>query len=126
MSNHIELGKQGESIAAEFLEAKGYRILDRNWRKQKGEIDIIAMYNGELVFIEVKTSANQWSIPDAKVNAKKLKMLGDTAFAYMEDQGYNWSFRIDIVSIIISKDQPVRIEHYENIGNPWEEDFTAI
>ena len=55
MKDHIELGKTGEDIAVAHLEGKGYRILDRNWRWGKEEIDIIAIDGNFLVIVEVKT-----------------------------------------------------------------------
>ena len=53
------LGAWGESVAAHSLEAQGYRILDRNWRCARGEIDLIAQAGAELVFVEVKTRTGQ-------------------------------------------------------------------
>ncbi|MEL7341821.1 MAG: YraN family protein, partial [Bacteroidota bacterium] len=60
MAAHNELGQQGEDIAAGYLEAKGFQILDRNYRFQKGEIDIVALMldPAELVFVEVKTRSD--------------------------------------------------------------------
>ncbi|HXC61421.1 MAG TPA: YraN family protein, partial [Nitrospiria bacterium] len=49
-----QFGIDGESLAAEFLRKKGYRILERNYRTQRGEMDIIAEEGGALVFVEVK------------------------------------------------------------------------
>ena len=60
MASHNELGKKGEDLAAGFLEAKGYHIMDRNYRFMKAEVDLVALQlePAELVFVEVKTRSN--------------------------------------------------------------------
>ena len=56
--NNIEKGKLGENISVDYLIKNGYKILERNYRNKIGEIDIIALYDGILVFIEVKSRSN--------------------------------------------------------------------
>ena len=58
MYENREIGNLGENIAAKYLESSGYHILDRNFRARQGELDIIAVDNDELVFVEVKTRTN--------------------------------------------------------------------
>jgi putative endonuclease len=76
----INFGKIGEDFAVRLLENKGYQIVARNFRSRFGEIDIIAIYEGELVFIEVKT---RWSLkfgnPEEAVTERKLKKIIRTA-----------------------------------------------
>ena len=55
MAKHNELGAAGESVVAKFLERKGYTIIDRNYRKKWGEIDIVALKKGKIYFVEVKS-----------------------------------------------------------------------
>lgn len=59
MSEHNELGRIGENEAAYYLALKGYTLLDRNWRREKLEIDIVAEWHGEVVFVEVKTRSDE-------------------------------------------------------------------
>ena len=73
MNNH-ELGKEGETRAVEFLWKKGYRILERNFRTKRGEIDIIARNRKEIIFVEVKTRKNlDYGFPSESVNDNKQK-----------------------------------------------------
>lgn len=70
--NKRSVGTQYEKIACEFLEAKGYEIINTNFRNRVGEIDIIAKDNDYLVFIEVKyRKTNSWGNPAEAVNLKK-------------------------------------------------------
>ena len=55
VAHNAELGRHGEQLAVDHLEARGMQVLDRNWRCRLGEIDIVARDGGETVFIEVKT-----------------------------------------------------------------------
>ena len=55
MAKHLELGKKGEILAKEYLEEKGYEILDENWITGKLEVDLVALIDNVIVFIEVKT-----------------------------------------------------------------------
>ncbi|MET0945038.1 MAG: YraN family protein, partial [Flavobacterium sp.] len=58
MAEHNELGKEGEKLAAKYLQENGYEILDRNWTFQKAEIDIIAQKDNYLAIVEVKTRSS--------------------------------------------------------------------
>ena len=55
MAEHLETGADGEQLACRYLEGKGYRILERNWRSGQNELDIIATNKQFLVIVEVKT-----------------------------------------------------------------------
>ena len=76
MYQRHELGQIGEELAALYLERNGYKIIERNFRYKKYEIDIIAKYNKELVFIEVKTRSNKiYGRPIEAVNNIKQKHI---------------------------------------------------
>lgn len=73
MAQHNELGKEGENLAASFLEKNGYIIRDRNWTFQKAEIDIIAQKEAILAIVEVKTrSSIDFGLPQDFVKPKKF------------------------------------------------------
>jgi len=70
------LGDFGERLAAHHLEAKGYRIVARNWRCARGEIDLVAQAGAELVFVEVKTRRGQaFGAPEQGVTPRKAQRL---------------------------------------------------
>ena len=113
---HLEKGEAGERIAAEYIAAKGYRIVAQNFRAGKGEIDLIAWANDQLlVFIEVKTrSDDRFGGPEEAVTLKKQKLLINTAGAYMEQIGYEWVVRFDVVAILMQQNKVLEIRHHED------------
>ena len=114
MNNHIELGKAGEEIAVAYLEGKGYRILDRNWRLGKEEIDIIARDGKFLVIVEVKTrSSNVFAEPETSVTKSKQRILIRIANAYVNYRRQHGDVRFDIVTILISPEGET-INHIED------------
>jgi putative endonuclease len=117
---HIETGKTGEDLAAEYLKAKGWRVEARNWRAGRGEIDIIAWTADDLlVFVEVKTRAYEaFGGPEDAVNARKQDLLARTAGIYMESIGYEWEIRFDIISIILPLQGSPEIRHIEDAFFP--------
>ena len=118
MAEHIDFGKQGEEIAANFLQEKGYEILERNWRNRHKEIDIIAMDGKELVIVEVKTRKNNnYGEPDIAVTRHKQRMLIYAANAYLFRNNMDVDTRFDIISIVFKDGEPV-IDHIEDAFLP--------
>lgn len=118
MSKASELGKRGEDIACEFLEAKGYNILDRNYRFEKAEIDIAALMlePAELIFVEVKTRSGAFAHrPEESVSAQKQQHIFRAADAYLYEKGMaSVPVRFDIIAIqILANGEPV-IHHIED------------
>jgi putative endonuclease len=98
---HLITGKQGEDAAAQYLLLQGYRILEKNWRFEKAEIDLIATIENLLVFIEVKTRNNEnFGYPEDAVKPKKQALIAKAADAYIELNHYRGEVRFDIVSVI--------------------------
>lgn len=101
----VRLGRGGESLAATWLEARGYRVVARNWRCQWGELDLVAESGDVLVFVEVKTRrGTAYGAPEEAITASKREHLIATAEAYMQahshpgaDPHSNW--RIDVVAV---------------------------
>ena len=112
------LGALGESVAAQYLEAKGFLIRECNYRVLEGEIDIIAEEVGTLVFVEVKTRrSNKFGLPEEAITRKKRARLIKAALNYLEERQYhdvNWRF--DLIAIECHpKGEVSRIEHVEDI-----------
>lgn len=110
-----KLGKKGEKIAEQFLRHKGYEILETNYRKYRGEIDIIAKDREYLVFVEVKTArSDRFGPPIFRVDARKKKQLGKIAMAYYQEKELlDQDSRFDIITVTFSGGQS-KIEHIEN------------
>ena len=83
-AQHLHTGKLGEDLAVDFVIAKGFKVLQRNWRYRRCEVDIIASKENILHFFEVKTKTGlQIALPEANVSAKKLDKLKEAAEAYL-------------------------------------------
>lgn len=118
MTNHLNLGKTGESLAVEYLLKEKYQILETNWRYRRAEVDIIALDIDTLVFVEVKTRyTDLWGAPEYAVSSKKEQLLTDAASQYMDLVKHKWEIRFDIISII-ANDNETRIEHFKDAFFP--------
>ncbi len=118
MATHNELGELGEEIATQFLLQKNYKILDRNWRWRKKELDIIALDNDFLVFIEVKTRKfGSLENPKDAVTKKKQKFIIEGANAYIEAKNIEKEVRLDIISVLVKGKEHI-IEHIEDAFYP--------
>jgi putative endonuclease len=114
MSDRIKTGSKGEKLAGEFLENKGYKILEKNWRSGRYEIDIIAEEKNVLVFVEVKTRTNDYyGYPEESVNKTKQEHILQAAEDYLIRNDINKEIRFDIVSIMI-KGNIHKIYHIED------------
>ncbi len=119
MARHNETGQKGEALARQYLEQKGYRILEANWRYRRSEVDLIAMDGPVLVFVEVKTRATSaFGQPEEFVTRRKERLLTEAAIAYMEAIGHDWELRFDIISILYRNEQDYRIEHFPDAFFP--------
>ena len=100
MAEHNELGKQGEALAIEFLQQKGYEILETNWTFQKAEIDIIAQKDSVLAIVEVKTrSSIDFGLPQDFVKPKKIQLLVKAVNEYVLAKDLEVEVRFDILAI---------------------------
>lgn len=115
MADHNELGKEGEQIAVDLLLQKGYKIIDRNWRFQKAEIDIIAQKESDtLVIVEVKTRSNNFiGSPEEFVTPKKIKLLVKAANEFVISRNYDVEVRFDIIAIVKNAKYQ-KVEHLED------------
>jgi putative endonuclease len=112
------LGRRGEELAAEYLEAQGMRIVDRNWRCPEGEIDIVALDNDALVIAEVKTRRSlAYGHPFEAVGVDKLARLHRLASAWCRDHELRMPLRrIDVVSVLDDGIGNPAVEHLKGVG----------
>ncbi len=114
MAQHNELGKKGELLAVEYLLKNGYKIVEKNYRYQKAEVDIIAKKAAILVAVEVKTrSSAYFGDPQDFVNSKKIQLLVRGMDAYVVKNDLDVEIRFDIIAIIIAKNK-YKIEHIKD------------
>jgi putative endonuclease len=112
-----EVGKLGETLAAEYLKNNGLGIIEINYRCPCGEIDIIAQENDYIVFTEVRTkTGNLFGTPEESISQIKKKHLIETAYTYLDEKDKresNW--RIDFIAVELDHNsKPTRIEHYRD------------
>lgn len=112
------LGKIGEEIATEYLEKEGYKILEKNYKRPWGEIDIIAK-EGEgkdIVFFEVKTLKEGSFLPEESIRFKKRKNLIRAAKLYLLEKNYspNQPWQIDVIAIEFFKNGKPQVRHTKN------------
>ena len=121
MAAHNELGKWGEEMAAEYLQQKGYRIIERDWRSGNRDIDIIAQAPdlSTLVFVEVKTRKNEVIMRAADaVNPTKARNIALSANNYIKMCHVDGLLRFDIITIVGTNAQNMKLEHIINAFNP--------
>lgn len=114
--NTVETGRSAEQVAADFLEAGGYEILDRNFTYRKvGEIDIIARHGGELVFVEVRSRySHLYGSPEASLTPAKLRGVRRTAEAWMlQRKCYGMPCRFDVIAVDYSTGR-LQVRHLPN------------
>lgn len=112
-------GKTGEDLAENFLKENGFRVIEKNFNGRYGEIDIIALDQDTLVFVEVKTrTSSQFGNPLEAITFWKLKTLIKTAQFYkLTHQNLPESLRIDAVAVELFPNGELKnIEHVKNIS----------
>ena len=126
--NNKIIGNQGEGIAAKYLENKGFSILDRNYLKKWGEIDIVAHRTGKVHFVEVKTvsyetkealkasvSRGTWQ-PEHNVHAYKIKKLSRAIESWLMEKRYEGEWQIDIVAVkVVPREKYATAKYIDNI-----------
>lgn len=118
MATHNALGKAGEDAAAAFLERNGYTICHRNWRKNRLELDIVAVKDEQLVVVEVKTRSNtEYIEPQDAVNWQKIRHIVIAADAYIKHFDIDFPVRFDIITAV-GEAGAFRIEHLKDAFYP--------
>lgn len=118
MSESHNLGKKGEELAEDYLKNNGFRILRRNWKWGRNEIDIIAEDSHFIVFIEVKTRNDDFlDNPLNAITREKQKSIIYAAEGYLRTNSVDKESRFDIITVIISKDD-LRIDHISDAFYP--------
>ena len=110
--DHLALGRQGEKLAERFLVRLGMKVLEKNYRTRQGEVDLICLDRGTVVFVEVKTRRSDvFAPPEEAVGEQKQRRLSLAAMAYLNDR--HWEDRLarfDVLSVVLDGGTP-KIEH---------------
>ena len=121
MASTADIGRRGEDLAAAHLEAKGHRVLDRNYRFGREEVDLVTFEptpnddGGMIVFVEVKArSGDRFGAPEAAVDEAKQRAIKRVAEAYLHERRLMPSpVRFDVVAVRLDGPEPT-VEHFEN------------
>lgn len=113
---HVQLGKKGEDLACTHLEQKGYTILERNYHFEKAEVDLIAYFGFEIIFVEVKTRTSDFfGQPEEFVDTAKQKLIFKAAQAWLYERKMEGSpIRFDVVSVKAESETTFIVTHFEN------------
>lgn len=112
MADHNDFGKIAEDMAADFLQKNGYKILTRNFRFQKAEIDIITEKDDLIIIIEVKArSTDAFMLPQEAVTKTKIRSIVLAANHYMEEYNKQNEVRFDIISVLPDENKNLIIDH---------------
>lgn len=120
-NNNLATGLLGEQIAASYLEERGYTILEKRYRFEGAEVDLVAFEpdgdnkKGEIVFVEVKTRrSRQYGHPEESVTLRKQQSITKAAAAYLyETKMERAACRFDVIAIEMQNDKP-DIEHFRD------------
>lgn len=120
MAEHLEIGKEGEELAARYLEEEKYTILERNWRYRHREIDIIASLEDKIIIVEVKVRKFIGGERlEEHINRKKQHYLISAANAFMLNRKLDQGVRFDII-LLTGESGEFTLEHIEDAFSPWD------
>lgn len=112
MANHNDFGKIAEDLAANYLQKNGYKVLSRNFRFQKAEVDIIAEKDDFIIIVEVKArSTDIFMMPQEAVTKTKIKSIVSAANYYLEEFNRQNEVRFDIISVLPDEQKNLMIDH---------------
>lgn len=113
---HLRRGALGERAAKQHLQERGLKFLTANFRSERGEMDLIFRDMDCLVFVEVKTrSSEEWTRPAAAVDARKKRLLSQTALDYLRRlKNPPVKIRFDIVEVLLKEGEVREVRHLPN------------
>lgn len=111
-----DIGRRGEKLAAKFLRKQGYKIISHSHRQRLGEIDLIAVDQNVVVFVEVKTwRSDRLADPSEAVTPSKQEKLTRAALIYLKQKKLlDHPARFDVVSIVLPSDESPQIRHFKS------------
>jgi putative endonuclease len=117
MAAHNDTGRWGEDLAVAYLEQKGYTIVERDWKSGRRDIDIIALDDDVVVFVEVKTRRNRlYGEPEDAIDYYKLQNLQQAINHYVKLRQIRQEIRFDIVAVVGTIGTEPDIQHIQNVA----------
>ena len=114
MINRKSIGDNGEDNAVNFLLANSYEVLERNFRFGRGEIDIIALKNSTMVFVEVKTRKNiNYGYPETYLSEAQQERIHRVAEEYIQQNDWPGMVRFDVISVLWGEEE-ANFDHFED------------
>lgn len=115
MAHNQKIGRWGEERAAEYLQKRGYEIVDKNARTPYGEIDLVARLDGVTVFVEVKTrTSRRFGLPEEAITPRKQAHMLASGEHYAAEHEID-SWQADVLAIEGTPGKTPSIEHFENV-----------
>lgn len=118
MARHNEIGKWGEQVAREFLVSNGWALTAENIRLGHNELDIVAMKDNKIAFIEVKTRSSRLADPLDAIDSRKISRLFRAADSFLRSYKIKHEPQIDIIVVIGTPETGYEIEHYPDALRP--------
>ncbi|MDR1185242.1 MAG: YraN family protein [Coriobacteriales bacterium] len=111
-----QLGNQGEDLACTYLRNQGAEIIERNWKCQAGEADVIIREGDDIVFVEVKTrSSDSAGFPEEAVNLKKRRRYEKIAMEYLFSHDLPTArVRFDVLALLLSNNGKAFLRHHRD------------
>ena len=114
MAQHNQLGEEGEKAACDYLIQKGYKILERNYRFHRNEVDIIATFNNELIAVEVKSRSSAFfGNPEEFIKSTQIQTIVKAVDAYIQQRDLDMEVRFDVISVT-KNNENLEINHIED------------
>ena len=119
MALHNDFGHWGEEVAADYLRSQGYTILHRNYRVGHRDLDIVALRDDVLVFVEVKTRRDSTLVEaELAVDGRKIQSVSIAANSYIKRFNISALIRFDVITVVGSPSGTYRINHIEDAFLP--------
>lgn len=118
MALHNDIGFKGEDMAVNYLVAHGYDIVERNWKLNHLELDIIARKGNRLVFVEVKARTTTFTDPVESITPKKMRNIVNSANGYMSCNNLNFEPQFDLIFITPGNKGEWNLEHIPDAFYP--------
>ena len=111
------VGRYGEDVAAAHVVARGWRVLDRNWRCRLGELDLVGLDGDELVVVEVKTRrSTAYGSPAEAVTWRKLARIRQLAAQWLAEHDVRVaSVRVDVIAVLLPRSGAAQVEHLTGV-----------